>query len=216
MTTLRELWPLLDLRVSTPRVELRTPTDADIAALADLAEAGIYEPGETRWMTEWSDLPDRERARSVVQFQWRCRATVSAEEWWLPFVVVVDGLVVGAQDAHGVAFPALRQAVTGSWLGRAHRSQGIGAEARAAVVHLLFEGLGALRCISQANAANERSLGVSAKVGYRPNGRMVAERAGERVDTVEVVLDRPEWERRRRPDIVVEGLDACLPLLGLG
>lgn len=216
MSTVADHWPLVGLRVRTPGVELRTPTDDDLAALADLAAAGLYEPGETRWLTEWSDLPDDERARSVVQFQWRCRGALTADDWWLLFAVVIDGDVVGVQDAHGVRFPVLRQAVTGSWLGLAHRGRGIGTEMRAAILHLLFDGLAAERALSAANADNVRSLGVSGRNGYRTNGRFVAARGGDRVDTVELALDRADWVERRRDDIEIAGLEPCLPLLGLG
>jgi hypothetical protein len=38
-------WPLWDLVVRTPTVELRMPTDDDLVRLAQLAGAGIHDPG---------------------------------------------------------------------------------------------------------------------------------------------------------------------------
>ena len=216
MSDLVEHWPLFGLRVRTPRIELRYPDDRDVAALAALAEVGIYDEGEPRWLTEWSDLPDLERARSVCQFQWRCRAETGPARWWLPFVVVVDGAVVGGQDIQASDFAVLREVSSGSWIGRAHRGRGIGTEMRAAVLHLAFDGLGAERAMSGARADNVRSIGVSRRNGYRINTSWPDVRAGERIETVDLVLDRGDWAVMRRDDIEIVGLAPCLPLLGLG
>ncbi|MEV4813273.1 hypothetical protein [Micromonospora avicenniae] len=66
-------WPLLGLRVRTDRLELRLPTDEELADLAELAVRGVHRPDERPFLTPWTDLPPRELARRVVQWQWKTR-----------------------------------------------------------------------------------------------------------------------------------------------
>ena len=50
-------WPLFDLRVRTPRLELRYPSDDDLVALVDLARMGIHPPETMPFSTPWTDVP---------------------------------------------------------------------------------------------------------------------------------------------------------------
>ena len=59
-----------------------------------------------------------------------------------------------------------------------------------------------------------RSGRISAALGYVPNGESFGERRGESVRHLDVRIERDDWERRRRDDIVIEGLDECLDLFG--
>ncbi|NUP58348.1 MAG: N-acetyltransferase, partial [Pseudarthrobacter sp.] len=43
MTTISSIWPLFDLRLNTPRLELRPITDQDIPAAVDAARSGIHD-----------------------------------------------------------------------------------------------------------------------------------------------------------------------------
>ena len=63
-------WPLLGLRLNTARLELRLPSDEELSELADLAAEGIHEPDRMPFVVPWTNLPPRERARSVVQHHW--------------------------------------------------------------------------------------------------------------------------------------------------
>ena len=143
------------------------------------------------------------------------RATLTAENFSLMMAVLVDGEVVGVQDLMAANFAAARTFKTGSWLTMSRQGQGIGKEMRAAILHFGFEGLGALRADTGAIEGNDRSVGVTRALGYHENGRTVKAREGERVICNEFCMERAEWEPRRRDDITIEGLDACLPLLGL-
>ena len=48
-------WPLFDLRITTPRVELRPPTDEDLFALASLAAAGVHDPDFMPFAIPWTE-----------------------------------------------------------------------------------------------------------------------------------------------------------------
>ena len=86
---------------------------------------------------------------------------------------------------------------------------------RAAVVHLLFAGLGAEYALTGAFHDNAASLGVTRSLGYEEEGRRRALRRDTPDWLVGFRLPRAVWEERRRDDIVIEGLDPCLPMFGL-
>ncbi len=215
LTALTRTWPLFGLSVRTPRLELRYPVDADLMALAELS-GDIHAADYLPFTGTWSRLPDGERERAVVQYHWARRGDWSAAAWRLELVVVVDGAVVGTQAVHADSFAVTRTVTTGSWLGRAHQGQGIGSEMRAAALHLAFAGLGAERAETDAYDDNGPSLGVTAKLGYRPNGDQVDVADDRRRRTLRFVLDRTVWETNRRQDVDLVGLTPCIPLFGLG
>ena len=143
-------WPLFDLSVRTPRLELRYPDDDLVCRLVALAEQGIHDPGWMPFGIAWTDQESPARERESMKHYWASRANHTPEKWDMPLAVLVDGEPVGVQACHADNFAKLRQAETGSWLGLAHQGKGIGKEMRAAVLHFLFEGLGAQRCLSGA------------------------------------------------------------------
>ena len=50
-------WPLLGLRLITPRLELRLPSDEELSELADLAAEGMHGPGSMPFLVSWPSLP---------------------------------------------------------------------------------------------------------------------------------------------------------------
>jgi RimJ/RimL family protein N-acetyltransferase len=210
-----EFWPLRDLRVRTPDLELRLPDEADLDALAALAAEGFHEPDYMPFTTPWTDAEPQVRGRSILQWYWRNSGLLGPDSWSLNFVAVVDGAVAGTQGIGGDHFRARREAGTGSWLGRAYQGRGIGTEMRAAVVHLAFAGLRAEHVTSGAFEDNHSSLAVSRKLGYAEDGISRDLRRGAVVTTVRLRLPRAAWAQRRRGDIEIIGLAPCLPLLGL-
>ena len=85
---------------------------------------------------------------------------------------------------------------------------------RAAVLHLAFAGLDAVRAESGAWHDNAASHAVSRKLGYEVNGDNRLLR-GDTPDTeVRLVLSRDRWEQHRRQDIELVGLEPCLPFFG--
>lgn len=158
-------WPLFDLVVRTPRLELRLPREAEFAALIDLADAGIHDPDTMPFFVPWTDLESGPRARETAKWLWSHRANWSPDKWTFTAGVFVDGRPVGMQDIGAENFRAVRSVETGSWLGQAFQGQGIGREMREAILHLAFAGLDAQEALSGAFEDNTASLATSRAVG---------------------------------------------------
>ena len=207
------IWPFAALRIRTPTLELRYPDDDDLVALAHLAAEGIHDPATMPFFVPWSRAESPDLERSVVQFAWERRASLTRHDWSLPFVVCEAGEPVGVQDVYAKQFSVRRTVETGSWLGLRAHGRGIGTEMRAAVLHLAFAALDAEEAHSGSFADNPASAAVSRHHGYAPNGEENLEREGERARVQRWLLTRTDWLPHRRDDITVEGLDACMPLL---
>jgi RimJ/RimL family protein N-acetyltransferase len=215
MAGMTDWWPLFDLRLRTPQLELRLPSDADLEALASLAAAGVHDPGVMPFAFPWTDVPAAERGRSVLQYHWSQRAEWKPERWSLDLAIVRDGTVVGTQGVGAHDFSVIREVHTGSWLGQAFQGQGIGTEMRAAVLHLAFAGLGAEHARSEAFMDNPASLRVSRKLGYVDDGIELHARQGTAATTQRLRLNRATWAATRTVPVTIEGLEPCLPLFGL-
>jgi RimJ/RimL family protein N-acetyltransferase len=207
-------WPLFGLRLTTPRLELRVPDLADLAQLAEVAAAGVHDPGHQPFAVPWTDGTPTEVARGTLQFQWRMLGQWAPENWSLNFVTVCDGQVIGTQAVDARQFATLREVGTGSWLGRAHHGQGFGTEMRAAVLELAFTGLGAQWATSEAFADNAASYAVSRKLGYADDGVARHVVRGQAVVGRRLRLDRAGWAAARTVDVRIEGLAPCLPMFG--
>lgn len=207
-------WPLFDLTVRTPRLELRLPREEEFAALVALADLGVHDPETMPFFVPWTDLPAPARARSMAQWLWRNRAEWSVEKWTLTTTAFVDGEPIGMQDLAAEHFGAVRSVQTGSWLGRAHQGRGLGREMREAILHLAFAGLGAQEALSGAFDDNAASLATSRSIGYRENGEARGHRREGWGRTVRFRLARADWERRRRDDVEIVGLEGCLDQFG--
>jgi RimJ/RimL family protein N-acetyltransferase len=214
-------WPMTDLRLRTPRLELRWPGEADLAALAELAAAGIHDPSVQPFAVPWTDVPPAERARSVLQYQWGRWAAWQPSDWTLALAVVEDGIVVGLQGISGHDFAVTRRVSTGSWLGQAYQGRGIGTQMRAAVLYLAFAGLNAQHAVSSAYESNVASLAVSRRLGYADDGIDVLAIRGRPVVLRRLRLDRTTWQGSQdAPDeravpVEIAGLEPCLPHFGL-
>ncbi|MCX4677068.1 GNAT family N-acetyltransferase [Streptomyces sp. NBC_01433] len=202
-------WPLYGLRVRTPRLELRLPGPDLLDALASVAADGVHAPDSMPFTVPWTEGAPDEVGRAVYQHVLATVANWSVRDWTLSLAVLHEGEVVGRQDVSGREFGVTREVATGSWLGLAHQGRGIGTEMRAAVLHLAFAGLGARYATSGAVNGNTRSLGVSRRLGYVPDGLDVEAVRGESVTVRRLRLDRARWEEHRSVEVTVEGLDAC-------
>ncbi|MEV0454076.1 GNAT family N-acetyltransferase [Catellatospora methionotrophica] len=208
-------FPLVGLRLTTPRLELRLPDAEELAALADTAADGVHDPAYMPFRIRWTELPPAERARSVVLHHWSLLGQWTPRSWKLPFTVFRDGVPVGVQLLKAVDLAVTAECSTASWLGHRHQRQGIGAEMRAAVAHLAFTHLGATELASSAFTDNAGSLGVSAKLGYAPDGIERHEDQGRLRVIHRLRLTRQAWLERVRPEVTVEGVAPCLELFGL-
>jgi RimJ/RimL family protein N-acetyltransferase len=213
---LTDLLPEFGLVLRTPRLELRLPSTDQLVELGQLAAEGVHDPAEMPFLVPWTDQSPLERARSTIRYRWRIWGAWTPADWTLAFVVLLDDVVVGTQDLSGREFATLREVGTGSWLGLKYHRQGIGTEMRAAVLHLAFAGLDAQSAVSDAFTDNRASLGVSRKLGYTRDGVRRFVRRGQPATSQLLRLDRAGWESHRTVPVEVEGLQPCLPLLGLG
>jgi RimJ/RimL family protein N-acetyltransferase len=86
---------------------------------------------------------------------------------------------------------------------------------RAAALHLAFAHLRADCAVSGAMLDNPRSLGVSRRLGYRPDGLALASVRGRARTLQRLRLSRTEWEAHRTVPVEVAGLDKrCRALFG--
>ncbi|HMR95700.1 MAG TPA: GNAT family protein [Microthrixaceae bacterium] len=209
-------WPLWDLRIRTPRLELRSVREAEMADLSELIDGGIHDPATMPFLIPFTDAPNPQRVHDSYRFWMGCWAGWSVESWRLVLAAYSDGRCVGSQDLQATDFPTLRTVTTGSWLGLPHQGHGLGREMRAAVLQLAFEGLGAQRAATEAFEDNVASLRVTESLGYHPNGSEVVRRRDGRATVRRYVLERDDWEPRRRDDIALDGLGPeCLDMFGL-
>jgi RimJ/RimL family protein N-acetyltransferase len=217
MHPLHEIWPPARVRVITPRLELRLPTDEEIVALVERGGGGNAAPHTRRYGTPWTEEHPRRVARRAYKWHAQCRASWTPDRWSFLPAVFVDGEPAGAQDLSAANFAITREVESGSWLGARFQGRGLGTEMRQAVLHLAFEGLGARTARSGAYEDNGASIGVSTRCGYEPDGTNVVVRrrgpmapGGESADRAieqRFLITRERWLDRRRDDITIEGLD---------
>lgn len=211
----RHVWPLYGLRITTPRLELRLPDVDRLSELAAVAAAGVHDEDRMPFVVAWTDASPEERARATFQHLLGTVAAWTPGEWSLGLAVSCEGTVVGRQDLGATDFAVTGEAHTGSWLGQVYQGRGIGTEMRAAALHLAFEGLGARYLTSSAMTDNARSLRVSEKLGYRPDGLMVSSVRGEARIQQRLRLDRAGWEAHRTVPVELHGLAPSLALFGV-
>jgi len=205
-------WPLHGIRLRTADLDLTVMTEADLPTVWALLPDDLeLNPHATTYAG--LDVPANRRA-VVAQGYWRALGMWSPDDWALPFVVRSAGVVVGAQWLEGPDWRSDRTVDSSSWLVARARGRGLGRQMRAAVLALAFGPLGAEAAISSAVVDNAASLGVSRSLGYRDTHRSVLEHSGQTLQHVR--LDRATWDASGwSRHVVVEGVDAALPLFGL-
>lgn len=126
---------------------------------------------------------------------------------------------MGAITLRANDFPVVREVTTASWLGLPHHGRGLGTEARAAVLTLAFDHLGAEAALSEVFQDNAGSQGVSRKLGYEKDGISRDARGDEVLVSDRLRLTRDRWESRQQsrpwPECRVEGLEACRSSFGV-
>jgi RimJ/RimL family protein N-acetyltransferase len=201
--------PLWQIRVRTPRLELRLPTDDELVELFRVAAGGIHPPEEMPFFVPWTDDLRLEAFLDFHQGTW---AAWRPEKWSLNLIAFLDGRPIGSQGVEAASFASKREVVTGSWLGAPYQGRGLGTEQRAAVLELAFAGLGAEVALSGSLVHNVASQRVSAKLGYRITGTRTVAPRGESVEHYDYRLERAGWHCPTAVEIM--GLEAALPLFG--
>lgn len=212
---LTEIWPLHGLVIRTSRLELRLPREEELAGLAEVAAAGVHPPGEQPFLMPWTEVTPLERARFVLKEHWRGLADWNPAKWQLALGVFLDSEPLGVVALLARDFAVVRQVTTWSWLGLDHHGKGYGTEARAGLLTLAFDHLGAHTARTDVFQDNHASQGVSRKLGYEPDGISVDARGSEALISDRLRLSRSRWQSEDRPPVTIEGVAACLPMFGL-
>jgi RimJ/RimL family protein N-acetyltransferase len=208
-------WPLFDLRLLTPRLELRLPTDEDLLELVRVARGGIVEEDRAVFLVPWHKLPSPAFERQFLLHWWEVRSRWRPDNWSLGLAVLQDGHPIGIQELVGRDFRIRRVILSGSWLGLGSQGRGLGTEARAAILALAFDGLGADMAESGYLEGNSASARVSEKLGYRVVGEEVCAIEGKRTLEIKVRVTPQAWRREVVP-VTIERLEPCLGLFGVG
>lgn len=208
---LADLCPTFGLTLSTSRLVLRLPSDAEIEELARLAATGVHRPDERPFLTPWAEGTPEERARFVLREHWSQLSSWTPENWRLGLGIFLHtGQPLGVAILRARDFRVTREVNTASWLGLAHQSQGYGTEARTALLTLAFDHLGATDATTGVFQDNHKSQGVSRKLGYLPDG-ISRERRGEDVvvsDRLRLTVDR--WlSNTQKVAVQVGGIEAA-------
>ncbi|HYO19179.1 MAG TPA: GNAT family N-acetyltransferase [Dermatophilaceae bacterium] len=210
---INELWPTYQLRITTPRLQLRLPTAGELARLATLAGQGVHPPSERPFLTPWTEGTAEDRARSVLRGHWAQLSGWAVDSWRLGLgVFASDGEPVGMVTLRARDFPVVREVTTSSWLGLRHHRQGLGTEARLGLLTLAFDNLAAEAAVTEVFQDNHASQGVSRKLGYEPDGISHDARGSEVLVSDRLRLSRSRWEGVLHPDVAVEGIEACRPM----
>jgi RimJ/RimL family protein N-acetyltransferase len=215
MSTVADLFPPLGLTIEAGPVVLRGITDDLLAGLCDLAVRGIHDPGTMPFYVPWTDAPRDRLARNTAAYHWRTRAEFTPDAWGLHLAVFHEGRLVGTQGFETSNYLVTRTGETGSWLGREFQGRGIGTAMRQAICAFAFDHLDAAAITSGAFLDNRSSLGVSRKLGYRPNGiRRLKRREGELALNQALLLTPEDFVRGPHP-LRVSGLAELRAFIGL-
>jgi RimJ/RimL family protein N-acetyltransferase len=210
-----DLWPPYGLIISTPRLELRLPREAELVELARLAGRGVHGADERPFLTPWTDGSSEDRARFVLQEHWSQLGGWSVAAWRLGLGVFRHDDPLGMVTLRARDFPVVREVTTSAWLGIEHQGKGYGTEARIGLLTLAFDHLGADAARTDVFQDNHSSQGVSRKLGYEYDGISVDARGNEAVVSDRLRLTREKWSRQERPAVTVDGMAACRPMFGL-
>jgi RimJ/RimL family protein N-acetyltransferase len=205
---------LRQLRVRTPRLELRLPAEQELVALAQVVRGGIHPPERMPFLFPWTDRAHEPEFvdEFVAHHLTRLRES-SPDAWALNLVTFLDDRPIGSQSMRAERFAETRTADTGSWLGEPWQNLGLGTEMRAAVLELAFRGLGAETATSGSFEDNPQSARVSEKLGYRTVGEQTVAPRGTPIRAIDYVLERTEW--RSPVPVELEGIEAARPWFGI-
>lgn len=201
--------PLWQVRIRTPRLELRLPDEAELDELFRVAAAGIHPPDEMPFAVPWTDDLQEASFKEHHHTTWE---SWSPEEWRLNLVTFLDGRVIGSQGIEAKDFAERREVETGSWLGARFQRRGYGIEQRAAVVELAFRGLAAEAAKSGALIDNVASQRISDKLGYEVTSMSELAPRGTPIPHYNYRLEHENWHCPIAVEI--DGLEPALPLFG--
>lgn len=208
-----ELAPLFDVRLRTPRLELRLGTPEEIDELGHIASRGIHGPDEMPFSVPWTDgIGQPDFHEGFAGFHRSLLSDWSPHDWHFDLLVWADGQLVGNQELYAKAFRETAVVGSGSWLGAEFQGRGIGTEMRAAILEFAFRGLGAVAATSGWLEGNRSSARVSEKLGYVETGIGEISPRGTPVPHHDLRLERKDWVSP--VTVEIGGVEPALPLFG--
>jgi len=193
--TAEQFWPPFGLALRHGDLELRVVRDEDVLPLAAIALT-MLPPEQWHYLHRLYAFVTDDLAtttRNLLAYHWAKRAETSPTRWSLQFAVFSAGQVVGLQTLDATDFGYMRHVSTGSYMDPGLRGQGLGTRARALVLELAFRHLGAVVATSSYATGNDGSAGVSAKLGYEPDGLDQRVFRGMVFDLHRLRLTRDRW-----------------------
>jgi RimJ/RimL family protein N-acetyltransferase len=142
--------------LETERLLLRTPTLADVKAIARLAN-------DRRIAENTRRLPHPYTPEHAIDF---LRAT-AAEDRETVFLIETEGSPIGVV---GIDWRVPETPELGYWLGVEHWGKGFGTEAARAAIDFAFEEFEAEQMIASARVANPASRNILEKCGFQWSG----------------------------------------------
>ncbi len=206
--------PLHELRLKTPRLELRLGSREELVDLGHLAQEGIHPREEMPFEIPWTDRSGEPTfVEDFVAYHEDALRAWKPNDWSLNLLAFLKSRPIGSQSIRSEDFSTRREIDTGSWLGRAYQGQGLGTEMRTAALELAFRELGATAAVSGSVVGNESSKRVSEKLGYAVVGSSTIAPRGEPVIKYDLRIERETWQAPVQVEI--EGAASCLALFGL-
>jgi hypothetical protein len=118
-------WPLRHLVLRTPRLELRPDDDEGLLELVEATYAGIHDPGWMPFKIPWTEASREELGHNTMRYYWSQRASLTASQWVVNFLVRLDGRVIGNQGIGSRDFAITREVYTVHGSGRRFRVKGL-------------------------------------------------------------------------------------------
>jgi RimJ/RimL family protein N-acetyltransferase len=144
----------------------------------------------------------------VLQGYWDGLASWSPTNWALGLgVFEADSRPIGMVTLRARDFRVVREVTTASWLGIAHHGQGLGTEARAGLLTLAFDHLGATDPTTEVFPDNHASQGVSRKLGYVPDGISNDARGDEVLVSDRLRHTAARWAEIEHPAVTMDGVE---------
>jgi RimJ/RimL family protein N-acetyltransferase len=200
---------LKKLRITTPRLILRIPTNEEVTALAQIALEGIQPKGEPHFQSD--ELYDKSLDKIESFLREHVNKNIvewNKKNWQLPFAIFSEDKPIGMITVYAKDFPIAGGFGCGYWLGIAHQGKGLGTEMLQAVLSLGFDGLHAREAYVGAWSDNVASLRIMEKLGFIFNGEYWMARQGQPVKDIRMKLSREKWVKPS--DVFIERLDSCL------
>jgi RimJ/RimL family protein N-acetyltransferase len=206
--------PLHELRLKTPRLELRLGSREELVDLGHLAQEGIHPREEMPFEIPWTDRSGEPTfVEDFVAYHEDALRAWKPNDWSLNLLAFLKSRPIGSQSIRSEDFSTRREIDTGSWLGRAYQGQGLGTEMRTAALELAFRELGATAAVSGSVVGNESSKRVSEKLGYAVVGSSTIAPRGEPVTKYDLRIERETWQAP--VPVEIERAASCLALFGL-